>query len=264
MATKDTQNKKESKKTNPAKSNKKTIDKEQKSSNLKKSEVKETQVTSKKVDEETTPKEVKREKFSLKIKVRTIVQVGIVVALMLLFFLKPELFIAADVNGQPVTRIALLKELETSYGKQTLETLITKKLIFQEAKEKNIEVTQEDLDAKYTELESAMAAQSTDLSEFLKQQGMTREELNEELKIQIIVEKSVADQLTVTDEEINTYIESSPFYNPDEEVTPEMKEQVAEALKQQKGSAATQQWLQEIRSRSNITNHLYPETTILQ
>src|SRR5688572_16109970 len=48
-----------------------------------------------------------------------------------LYFLR-GVFVAATVNGKPISRLALVKELEKQNGKETLNSLVTKELIFQE------------------------------------------------------------------------------------------------------------------------------------
>ena len=72
--------------------------------------------------------------------------------ILLLYFFK-GLFIAAIVNGEPITRLSVVKELEKQSGKATLDNLITKKLILQEAKKRNVQVTKADLDSEIKKIE---------------------------------------------------------------------------------------------------------------
>ena len=46
------------------------------------------------------------------------------------------LFVVALVNGEPISRIEVIKALEKQGGKATLDSLVTKKLIAQEARSK--------------------------------------------------------------------------------------------------------------------------------
>ena len=69
---------------------------------------------------------------------------GAIAVFTIIFFAK-SIFFAALVNGTPIMRYSVIKELEKQNGKQALESLITKKLILQTAKKKNIEVKQSDL-----------------------------------------------------------------------------------------------------------------------
>src|SRR3989344_668284 len=62
-----------------------------------------------------------------------------------LLYLSKGLFIAAIVNGKPVSRMALIKNLEKTGGKQALDSLVTQELIKQEARKENITVGDEDI-----------------------------------------------------------------------------------------------------------------------
>jgi len=65
----------------------------------------------------------------------------LVVVLVVAAFLLKGLFIAALVNGQPISRFTVISELEKQSGKQALTSLVNQTLIFQEAKKKNITVS---------------------------------------------------------------------------------------------------------------------------
>ncbi len=60
---------------------------------------------------------------------------GVIIAAALLYYFRSA-FVAATVNGQPISRLSLVRELEKQGGKQAMDSLITKTLIDQEAKKK--------------------------------------------------------------------------------------------------------------------------------
>ena len=94
-----------------------------KTSRRKKAEsVSQTVVVSEKPQGESFGSLVKRKYLSIGI--------GIAFILLVLFLLK-SVFIAAIVNGQPVWRIPLIRNLEKQGGKQVLNSLITNILIYQ-------------------------------------------------------------------------------------------------------------------------------------
>jgi hypothetical protein len=72
---------------------------------------------------------------------------GLIIVMSAVFFARNYL-IAAVVNGQPISRLTVIQDLERQGGKQTLDTLITKSLIKQEAKKKNITVSQADINSE--------------------------------------------------------------------------------------------------------------------
>src|SRR3989338_9537421 len=103
----------------------------------------------------------------------------LVVILILLFpiiFFAKNIFLAALVNGTPIARLTVIKELEKQNGKRTLDSLITQQLIFQAAKKKNLEIKQADVDKEVKNIEANTSKQGGNLDEMLKVQGMTRNE----------------------------------------------------------------------------------------
>src|SRR3989304_3540866 len=99
----------------------------------------------------------------------------------------------------------LLSELEKQGGADVLDSLVTKSLIFQEAKKKGVEITQAEIDSEVARIEGVVSAQGSTLDEALALQGQNRTDFIEQIKLQKTVEKILADQLAVSDEEAKTY-----------------------------------------------------------
>lgn len=168
-----------------------------------------------------------------------------------LYYFKGQ-FISATVNGQPIWRLTLIKELEKQSGKATLENLITKALIFQEAKKQGVVISQEEIDQKMKELEDNFTAQGQDLDELLAAQNMTRDQLEEQLKIQLIIEKVFNQDIEVTDEEITAYFEAYPDYFPEGTDLESVKEDIRGQLQQEKSSDLVQSWLDSLQENAQI------------
>ena len=77
------------------------------------------------VIESMGPRRISKSKFFIPL-------VIILIAAILFYF--KGLFVVALVNGVPITRIAVINELEKQGGKQTLSSLVNQTLILQEAK----------------------------------------------------------------------------------------------------------------------------------
>jgi foldase protein PrsA len=171
---------------------------------------------------------------------------GIVLVLGALFFSK-GFFVAAIVNGSPISRLSVVQELEKQGGKQALESMITEKLIKKELEKNNIVVESSAVDTKIKEIESQVIAQGGTLEGALIEQGMTIEELKEQLQTQLKLEKVVAEKVVVTDAEVDSYITTNDI-TPSEEV----KVQVKEQIRQQKFQAEAQKWIADITAKANI------------
>lgn len=179
-----------------------------------------------------------------------IVVIGIVVLGVL--YLAKGLFVAAIVNGVPVSRISLVKELEKQGGSDVLSSLITEKLIFQEASKNKIEVAQEEIDKEISTIEEQLVAQGMDLESALSLQGQTKADLERNLKIRIILEKILADKIGVTDQEVKDYFtQNKTLYEG--KTLDEVKSDVTTTLKQQKLSTEYQTWIADLKDKAKIT-----------
>ena len=183
---------------------------------------------------------------------RNAIAVLALIILGILLYVFKGFFVAASVNGQPITRIELIRELEKKSGKQTLDSLVTKNLILQEMRKKNITVTDAEVNAEMKKIEDALSKQGRTLSDALSQQGLTQQDLKEQLKIQKMIEKLFVKDVAVTDKEIDTYIEQNKDSLPQGQDEKTLRASVLAQLKQQKLTAKFQTWLQEIQKNAKI------------
>lgn len=161
-------------------------------------------------------------------------------------------FIAAVVSGRPITRHALDKELEKQMGRQVLEGLISQTLVRQEAKKQNVKISNKDLEEKIEEIERQLEAQGQELDSLLATQGQTREDLEEQIELQLMVEKILGKDINVTDEELKDYFEESKELLPEGTTLEDKKEELKEELKQRKIGEKLQPWLTELQEKAKI------------
>lgn len=114
--------------------------------------------------------------------------------------------IVATVNGKPVTRYELVKELEKQGATQALDSIIIQKLIAEKAMEKNIEISNETIASEIKTIKESLTAQGMELDQALQAQGMTMESLVMQIKLQKELEKLVEGTVAVTDEQVNQYV----------------------------------------------------------
>ncbi len=165
-------------------------------------------------------------------------------------YLARGLFVAALVNYQPITRLAVISELEKLYGADALDSLVTKSLIVQEARKQGITVAKEDVEGEIAEIEASLSGQ--DLDSLLALQGMTRTDLEAQLKVQIMVEKLFSDKVQVTDEEVDQYLAENKDYFSEDLTEEELKDQAKSQLIQQKLSEEFQSWLADLRQNASL------------
>lgn len=169
-----------------------------------------------------------------------------------LLYLNRGLFVAAMVNNQPISRVSVISELEKRQGKSALDSLVTETLIMQEAQKNNIVVSNEEVDAELNTINENLKAQGQELDQLLSMQGMKKEDLEKQIRVQKVVEKLLNDKLTVSDEEVKKYLtDNKDAFNPD--AKPEEKEEQARTqIKQEKLGTEFQTWLTDLKAKSNI------------
>jgi len=199
------------------------------------------------------PKEEKTKKESWFKKNKTLVTSLIIVMIAFLagFFVKNNL-ISAMVNGKPIWKKELVKEMETYYGESVLNSIIEGELIKQEAEKRGIKATEEEVSNQIKMIEDSMKSQGQDLQQALKESGMTIEDLRENYKMNILIEKLLADKITVTDEDIQKYIEENKDSFPEGTDMEQIKSLVEEGLKQEKMSTEYQSFINGLREKADI------------
>src|SRR3989338_6349992 len=100
---------------------------------------------------------------------------GIVLALGLAAYYLKGYVIAAMVNGQPISRLSVIREMEKVDGGQVLDGIITQTLIAQAAKKAGTTVDEAAVDAEMQNIETQVKAQNQDLDQLLTMQSMTRD-----------------------------------------------------------------------------------------
>lgn len=179
--------------------------------------------------------------------------IGLIVVILIVgAFLLRGLFFVAFVNGEPITRLAVISELEKQGGKQALSSLINQTLILQEARKKKVTASQSEIDASLKKIEDSLKAQGQNLDTALAVQGMSRQDLMMQLKLRILVEKLLADKVKVTSAEVADYIAKNKESLPTDQTADQLNKSVEEQLKQQKLGTESQTWLQELNKNAKI------------
>lgn len=182
----------------------------------------------------------------------TLITLLLLVALAIFVYKNIGLFIVASVNGKPISRISLIKELENQGGKQVLDSLITKQVILGEAAKKKISISDKELSDKIDEIKDNLKKQGTDLESALKYQNQSMKDFKDSIKTRLIVEKLLADKATVTDEEVKEYYDKNKKSFDKAKTFEELKDSIKEQIYQGKLSQEYQKWITDIKSKAKI------------
>lgn len=185
---------------------------------------------------------------------KSIILALIIIAIALAVFFGRSLLIAAVVNGQPISRLTIISELEKQSGKATLESAITKVLISQEATKKKITVGEKDIDVEAAKLKKDFASQGQNLDQFLVTQGWSNERFRQELKIQLLVTKILGDAVKVSDKEFNEFLAKNPDVLTQEKDKEAAKKTLRAQMEQQKLGQKYQEWIASIRKSAKVNS----------
>ncbi|TWT16044.1 foldase [Planomicrobium sp. CPCC 101079] len=114
----------------------------------------------------------------------------------------------ASVNGTDIDKEELYEELVVANGAAALDTMISDEIVKQEAEKANVEVTQEEIDAEMKIYEEQYGGAEA-LESAIETSGMTVEQLEEEMKSYLLIEKLIGPDIEITDEQIETYFEEN-------------------------------------------------------
>ena len=176
----------------------------------------------------------------------------IIVALLSLLYYFKSFFIVAIVNGQPIWRSTLNNQMAKQYGQQMLDTLITETLIEQQAKNKGIMIDDDKVASETAKIEESVASQGQTLDQILILQGMTRDDLKKQLRLNLMVEQLAGSDASASAEEVTNYIKDNSTTLPKDLTGNKLTEYVANLLASQKKSQSIQSWLVNLKQGANI------------
>lgn len=192
------------------------------------------------------------EKKAFKMRRSYVILAAVIVALGVLLYTGRGFFVAAVVNGQPISRWAIIKEAEKQSGKQALDTIVRNALIEQEARKLNIAVSDAEVGSEMKKVEGQLSAQGQKLDDVLVTQGMTRQDLVKILRLNILVKKIVGNDVKISDQEVNDYIEKNKDLFPQDQSDEQKKKAAVDRLKQQKLSEKTRAWLTDLQTKAKV------------
>lgn len=181
---------------------------------------------------------------------RKIFIILLIAGFLLLAFYKKEWFVAATVNGQPITTLDLFIRLNQQFRTTAINRLVDEKIILDEARKANVAVSLEEIGNKLKELEKSVGGAET-LESLLSQQGQNKESIKQQIRLQLIVEKLYLNEATVSAAEVDEFLQTSRGMLEATESAAQRKE-AEEALRQQKVNQIFSQKFQELKQKADV------------
>ncbi|TLS48442.1 foldase [Paenibacillus antri] len=144
-------------------------------------------------------------------KIVSLVLLALLIAAALFPFLREQdsdLGPAASVNGVAISKQDVFDALLAADGGQTLSSMIDEELVRQAAEAAGVEVADEDIAEQMDAIKGQFPSEDDFLST-LAMYGMTVEGLEEQMAVEVQLKKLLEPQVTVTDEEIQTYYDEN-------------------------------------------------------
>lgn len=189
---------------------------------------------------------------ALKMRRSYIILIIVMLALGAFLYYARGLFVAAVVNGQPISRLSIIKETEKKSGKEVLETIVRDTLIEQEARKANVTVSDQEVNDEIKKAEESVSKQGQKLDDILAMKGLTRNDLKKLIRLDKLVGKIVGRDVKVSDKEVADYIEKNKELLPQDQTEEQLKQTALDTLKQQKLSEKVQTWLESVQNKAKI------------
>lgn len=167
------------------------------------------------------------------------------------YMLKGQMVVAM-VNGQPITRMAYVGEMEKQVGETTMNNMVLEMLIQQESEKIGVTVEQSVVDEELKKLEERMKEQGQELDKLLEAEGMTRLDLIKQIRFQKLVEKMAPKSSEITDEQVLKYVEENKAMFSEDMKEEEVKEMAKQQLESQDSRSSMNNWLEMLKEQANI------------
>lgn len=182
---------------------------------------------------------------------------NVIIALVVIFIaavilLLRNQLIVATVNGESINRLTLINQLEQQAGKKVLEGLVTNTLILQEAKSKNVTVSNDEINSEIKNIDDNLKKRGQSLDQALMLQGLTIDVVREQVKTSLIVRKLLAGKISVSDKDISDYIDKNKESIPKDAKLEDTKKQARQQLEQQKLQEKYQELTKSLQDKAKI------------
>jgi len=189
---------------------------------------------------------------SLRVHKATVIIAIVIVLLGVFLYFGRGLFVAAVVNGQPISRLEVVNEAEKTSGAQVMSSLIRYALVEQEAKKEKVEVTDKDIDKQIKTIEENLKKSGQNIDQMLELQGMTKEDLKKIVRLDLLVTKLIEKDIKISDKDVDDYIEKYRDEFPEDMKEDELKKEAREQLKQSMLPQKAQSWFADLEKKANI------------
>ncbi|HBP51419.1 MAG: PpiC-type peptidyl-prolyl cis-trans isomerase [Candidatus Shapirobacteria bacterium GW2011_GWE1_38_10] len=160
--------------------------------------------------------------------------------------------IVATVNGAPISRTAYLRYLEKLDKKVTIRQMANEALVFQEAAKKGISVDKSEIDTEIATIEAQIKTQGETLESALAAEGMTRGDLEDQIRIQKLVEKLANPSIEISQSQIDDFVKTNKSSYPTTYTKEQLETIAREQLSSEAKNTAINNWFTELQKTAKV------------
>lgn len=178
--------------------------------------------------------------------------VSLFFGLFILFYLyKNEIIAVVFINGQAISFTEIAKIYSSTDKENMLDKIISEKIIENEAKKRNIEVSKEEIESELLIIEKEAIENGMTMAQLLKEIDKTARDLEKEVRLKIIIYKILSEDIELSEKEIDEYIQNNPelYDNLSEE---EIREDVRKLLIDVHINEKYKTWIKQAKASSEI------------
>lgn len=158
----------------------------------------------------------------------------------------------ATVNGKPISRIDYIKTLEKQGGKQVVDQMIQETLILDEAKKKGVTIDQNIINEEIGKIETQLKDQGQTLDEALLKEGMTRADLEKQIRLQKLVQQLADSKKEITQAEIDSFLTQNKDQLPKGATKQELDDLAKKQIESQAANQNVTSWLENLKKEATI------------
>lgn len=175
-------------------------------------------------------------------------------ALSALVLANKGMLVAAVVDGRPIFRWELNRVLVDRYGKQTLEGMVSEALIASESRKQGVVVPPAEVAVREEEIVKGLGG-GMSLEEILKIQGLSKDEFDRQITMQLTVQKLLGKDLTITEADLDNYIATNgAMLVATEEAA--LRAEARQAILDAHIGEKLQPWFNELKAKAKILRFL--------
>jgi len=172
----------------------------------------------------------------------------------LLFRKYKSWFIVASVNGQPIWRVELTSRLVSRFGNQLLEQIVGEKLVLQEAAKQNLTISSTEIDGRLAEIKKTLPG-SMSLEDSLKLQGVSTTDFMNQVRLQMLVDKMLANEVSVSATEVDDFMKNNSA-SLTASTDAEKRVQAEQEVHNNKLSQKFSEWFTKLKEAAKVQRYL--------